>query len=60
MATASGDIRANTPLPLDIHYTPTETSSEGHRAVALVTAYYEGYETDAISFTLVMTNAKVE
>ena len=60
MATASGDIRANTPLPLDIHYTPTETSSEGHRAVALVTAYYEGSETDAISFILVMTNAKVE
>ena len=59
-ATASGDISANTPLPLDIHYTPTATSSEGHRAVALVTAYYEGYEADAISFTLEMTNVKVE
>ena len=59
-ATASGDISANTSLPLDIHYTPTETSSEGHRAEALVTAYYEGYEANAISFTLVMTNVKVE
>lgn len=59
-ATASGDISANTPLPLDIHYTPTATSSEGHRAVALITAYCEGYEADAISFTLVMTNVKVE
>ncbi len=59
-ATASGGISANTPLPLDIHYTPTGTSSEGHRAVALVTAYCEGYEANAISFTLVMTDVKVE
>lgn len=51
---ASGEISANSPLPLDIHYTP---SGEGaHRAVALVTAYYEGRIDSAISFTLVMTN----
>ena len=57
-ASASGDITADTPLPLDIHYTPTGEGA--HRAVALITAYYEGYEKDAVSFTLVMTNAKVE
>lgn len=55
---ASGEITANTPLPLDIHYTPTGEGA--HRAEALVTAYYEGYEDKAVSFTLVMTNAKVE
>lgn len=59
-ATASGDISANTPLPLDIHYSPTATSSDGYRAEALITAYYEGDEANAISFTLVMTNVKVE
>lgn len=56
---ASGEITADTSIPLDIHYTPT-TPGEGHRAEVLVTAYYEGYEEDAVSFTLVMTNAKVE
>ena len=57
----SGDITANTSLPLDIHYTPvTSGGDEGHYAKALVTAYYEGYEANAVSFTLVMTNAKVE
>lgn len=55
---ATGDITANTPLPLDIHYTPTGEGA--HRAEALISAYYEGYEEDAVSFTLVMTNAKVE
>ena len=55
-ASASGDITADTPLPLDIHYTPIGEGA--HRAVALITAYYEGYEKDAVSFTLVMTNAK--
>ena len=55
---ASGEISANSPLPLDIHYTPSEEGA--HRAVALVTAYYEGRENEAISFTLVMTNHKVE
>ena len=56
---ASGTITANTELPLDIHYSPM--TAEGiHRAEALITAYYEGYEEDAVSFTLVMTNAKVE
>ena len=58
---ASGDISADTPLPLDIHYTPTTSGgNEGHYAKAFVTAHYEGDETNAISFTLVMTNAKVE
>ena len=53
---ASGEITANTALPLDIHYTPT---GEGpFRAEALITACYEGDEKNAISFTLVMTNAK--
>ena len=56
---ASGTITANTELPLDIHYSPM--TAEGiQRAEALITAYYEGYEEDAVSFTLVMTNAKVE
>ena len=51
---ASGEISANKSLPLDIHYTPT---GEGpFRAEALVTAYYEGEEDNAVSFTLVMTN----
>lgn len=51
---ASGAISANKSLPLDIHYTPT---GEGpFRAEALVTAYYEGEEDNAVSFTLVMTN----
>lgn len=58
-ATAEGDITAGTVLPLDIHYTPTD-DSKTHRAEALITAYYEGYETEAVSFKLVMTNAKVE
>lgn len=61
VTSVSGDITANTSLPLDIHYTPiTSGGDEGHYAKALVTAYYEGYEDEAISFTLVMTNAKVE
>ena len=51
---ASGEISANTPQPLDIHYTPTGEAP--FRAEALVTAYYEGEEDNAISFTLVMTN----
>ena len=51
---ASGEISANTPLPLDIHYTPTGEAP--FRAEALVTAYYEGEKDNAISFTLVMTN----
>lgn len=55
---ASGEITANTPIPLDIHYSPREEGT--HRAEALVTAYYEGEEEKAVSFTLVMTNAKVE
>ena len=51
---ASGEISANKSLPLDIHYTPT---GEGpFRAEALITAYYEGEEDNAINFTLVMTN----
>lgn len=55
---ASGEITASTPLPLDIHYTPI---GEGvHHAEALITAYYEGHEDKAVNFTLVMTNAKVE
>ena len=61
VTSVSGDITAYTSLPLDIHYTPiTSGGDEGHEAKALVTAYYEGYEDEAISFTLVMTNAKVE
>lgn len=61
VTSVSGDITANTALPLDIHYTPvTSGGDEGHCAKALVTAYYEGYEDEAVSFTLVMTNAKVE
>lgn len=50
-ATASGSISANTPCPLDIHYEPTK---ENPRAEALITAWYEGEEKNAISFTLVM------
>lgn len=52
--TAFGDINAGTPLPLDIHYTPTP--SDIYRAEVLITAYYEGEESNSISFTLVMTN----
>lgn len=55
---ASGEITASTPLPLDIHYTPTGEGA--HHAEALITAYYEGHEDKAVNFTLVMTNAKVE
>lgn len=53
---ASGEITANTALPLDIHYTPTGDGP--FRAEALVTACYEGDEKNAVSFTLVMTNAE--
>ena len=53
---ASGEITANTALPLDIHYTPTGDAP--FRAEALVTACYEGDEKNAVSFTLVMTNAE--
>ena len=56
-ATNDGEITAGTALPLGIHYAPTE---DVYRAEALVTAYYEGHEDKAVSFTLVMTNAKVE
>ena len=56
---ASGTITAGTPLPLDIHYTPT-ANSEVYRAEALITVCYEGEEAKAASFTLVMTNAKEE
>lgn len=57
----SGDITANTLLPLDIHYTPvTSGGNDGYYAKVLVTAYYEGKEEKAVSFTLVMTNMKVE
>lgn len=56
--TASGAITANTPQPLDIHY--TLSGEDPHRAEVLVTAYYEGRENEAISFTLVMTDHKVE
>ena len=55
--TASGEINANTPFPLDIHYEPT---ADKPSASALITAYYEGEEDNAVSFTLVMTNAKGE
>ena len=55
---ASGEITASTPLPLDIHYTPIGEGA--HHAEALITAYYEGHEDEAVNFTLVMTNAKVE
>ena len=55
---ASGEITASTPLPLDIHYTPIGEGA--HHAEALITAYYEGHEDKAVNFTLVMTNAKVE
>ena len=61
VTSVSGDLTAGTELPLDIHHTPTSKPEDGiYRAEALVTAYYEGYEEDAVSFTLVMTNAKVE
>ena len=33
---------------------------EGDNLPGLIIDYYEGYEEDAVSFTLVMTNAKVE
>ena len=56
---ASGTITAGTPLPLDIHYTPT-MNSEVYRAEALITVCYEGEEAKAASFTLVMTNEGVE
>ncbi len=57
----SGTITAGTRLPLEIHYTPTSKPEDDiYRAEALITAYYEGYEEDAVSFKLVMTNAKVE
>ncbi len=61
VTSVSGDLTAGAELPLDIHYTPTSKLEDGiYRAEALITAYYEGYEEDAVSFTLVMTNAKVE
>ena len=61
VTSVSGDIAANTALPLDIHYTPvTSGGEEGHCAKALVTAYYDGDEANSVSFKLVMTNAKVE
>ena len=53
--TASGEINANTPFPLDIHYEPT---ADKPSASALITAYYEGEEDNAVSFTLVMTKAE--
>ena len=53
----SGNITANTPLPLEIHHTAA-SPDEVHRARALITAYYEGEEDNAVSFTLVMTNAQ--
>lgn len=56
---ATGSVHSAYPTPLDIHYTPV-TSDGTHRAEALITAYYEGYETEAVSFKLVMTNAKEE
>lgn len=61
VTSVSGELTAGTKLPLEIHYTPTSKPEDGiYRAEALITAYYEGYEEDAVSFTLVMTNAKVE
>ena len=61
VTSVSGDLTAGTELPLDIHYTPTSKPEDGiYRAEALITAYYKGYEEDAVSITLVMTNAKVE
>lgn len=50
---ASGEMCAETPLPLEIHYTAT---AEKPSAQALITAHYEGYEDKAVSFTLVMAN----
>ena len=59
---ATSDIVANTPLALDIHYSvPVNVNTpQVFRAEALITAYYEGEEDNAVSFTLVMTDAKVE
>lgn len=54
----TGEITAGSILPLEIHYTPG--GSGPHRAEALVTVSYDGEEDKAASFTLVMTNAKVE
>ena len=54
----SGEITAGSILPLEIHYTPS--GSGPHRAEALITVHYDGEEDKAASFTLVMTNAKVE
>lgn len=54
-----GDITAGQELALDIHYTPIGDATH-HRAESLITAYYEGYEEKAISFKLVMTDAKEE
>ena len=56
---ATSDIVANTPLTLDIHTTVPQPESS-YRSEALITAYYEGEEDNAINFTLVMTNAKGE
>ena len=57
----SGTITAGTRLPLEIHYTPTSKPEDDiYRAEALITAYYEGYEEDAVSCKLVMTNEGVE
>lgn len=53
--TASGNIVANTSLPLEIHYEPTSPSAP-QCAEALITAYYKGEEDNAVSFTLVMVN----
>ena len=52
-----GDIAAGQELALDIHYTPVGDATH-HRAEALITAYYEGYEEKAVNFKLVMTDAK--
>ena len=56
--TASGNISSATPLPLDIHYSvPVDVNTpQVFHAEALITAYYEGEEDNAVSFTLVMTD----
>ena len=53
-ATNDGEITAGAALPLGIHYSPTEDAP--YHAEALITAYYEGKEDKAVSFTLVMSN----
>ena len=59
VASASGDITADAALPLEIHYTPGAIN-DAHHAEALITAYYDGDETNSVSFKLVMTNEGVE